>query len=214
MDVKETLDIYINEILKKVIRAGKVKRKTICPMFGMKAQDGKCVQMGAQERKLRKKAAIKRGKMLSVNIGVQKKAAKKRAKSMRKRAMGIPDHGAPSMKVTGVKETRLIDKYLGEEKPYDSDMKGKNIFPKTQKLPNAVKKTNDPYQDFFNAMSINGSAKQNIEYKLGEFATVSHQGKYIEVKKFNKDKTQYTPTRLYPNGKVVKGETVGTYKLK
>lgn len=108
----------------------------------------------------------------------------------------------------------LIDKYL-TEKTYDEKMKGKNLFPKTKKLPNRVEKTNNPYTDFFNAMSKDGkSVNQNIEYKLGEYATVSHQGKYIEVKKFNKDKTQYTPTRLYPNGKIVKGDTIGTYKIK
>jgi hypothetical protein len=81
----------LNEIMKKVIRKGKVKRKTICPLATMKAQDGKCVMMDAGERKARNKAAIKRGRELKANIGVQKKAAKKRAKSLKKRLLAIPD---------------------------------------------------------------------------------------------------------------------------
>lgn len=98
----------------------------------------------------------------------------------------------------------LIDKYIGESK----------IFPKTKPIPNKVNRTDNPYEDFFKAMSKDGSSvEQNVEYKIGEFATVSHKGKYIEVKKFNKDKTQYTPNRLYPNGKIVKGDTVGEFKL-
>lgn len=66
----------------------------------MKAQDGKCVLMSASERKARGKAAIKRGKKLRSNLGIQMKASRKRAKSMRKRAMGIPDKGAPSLETT------------------------------------------------------------------------------------------------------------------
>jgi len=104
MDIDNKLDMYLNEILKKVIRAGKIKRKTICAVAGMKAQDGKCVMMSPVEKKKRKKAAIKRGRLFSTNKGKQAKAAKKRAKSMRKRAMGIPDHGAPSMDVSTGKE--------------------------------------------------------------------------------------------------------------
>ena len=103
MDIDETLDMYLNEIMKKVIRKGKVKRKTICPVFGMKAQDGKCVMMKPSEKRERKKAGIKRGKKLKANIGVQKKAQKKRAKSLRKRALAIPDQGAASLKQTSSK---------------------------------------------------------------------------------------------------------------
>jgi len=87
---KLTMDC-LDEIVKKVIRQGKVKRKTICPLATMKAQDGKCVTMNAGERKARNKAAIKRGRELRANIGVQKKAAKKRAKSLRKRLLSISD---------------------------------------------------------------------------------------------------------------------------
>lgn len=107
MDVDNTLDMYLNEILKKVIRAGKVKRKTICPVAGMKAVDGKCKMMSPAEKKKRKKAAIKRGRLFSANKGKQAKAAKKRAKSMRKRAMGIPNHGAPSLQQTSSKEGEI-----------------------------------------------------------------------------------------------------------
>jgi hypothetical protein len=101
MNIDETLDMYLNEIFKKVIRKGKVQRKVICPVATMKAQDGKCVPMSPSERKKRGKAAILRGKKLKANKGTQFKANKKRAKSLRKRAMSIPDQGAPSLKTTG-----------------------------------------------------------------------------------------------------------------
>lgn len=81
----------LDEIIKKVIRKGKVKRKTICPLATMKAKDGKCVMMAASERKARNKAAIKRGRELKANLGKQKKAMKKRAKSMKKRLLSISD---------------------------------------------------------------------------------------------------------------------------
>lgn len=100
MDINDKLDIYLNEIMKKVIRKGKVVRKTVCPVAAMKAVGGKCVLMTPQERKNRQKAAKITGKKIKANPGIQKKAMKKRAKSMRKRAMGIPDKGAPSLDTT------------------------------------------------------------------------------------------------------------------
>lgn len=97
----------LDEIFKKVIRKGKVKRKIVCPVVTMKAVNGKCVMMAPSERRKRKKAAIVRGKKLHANIGVQKKAQRKRAKSMRKRAMQIPDHGAPSIQKSSGKEGQI-----------------------------------------------------------------------------------------------------------
>ena len=95
MDILEKLDLItldsIDEIFKKVIRKGKVKRKLICPLDIMKAKDGKCVLIPPAERKRINKAAILRGKKLHANIGVQKKAQKKRAKSMKKRKTQITD---------------------------------------------------------------------------------------------------------------------------
>ena len=66
---------------KKVIRKGKLVRKTFCPP-GQKAKGGKCVPMKSKERAKRKmkakKGAIKRkGKMSRIK--------KKRAKAMKKR---------------------------------------------------------------------------------------------------------------------------------
>ena len=95
MKIDEKLDMYLNEIFKKVIRKGVLKKKTICPVDIMKAKDGKCVVMSAAERKKRKKATIKTGRKMSSNLGLQKKAARKRAKSLKKRAMRIPTGGAP-----------------------------------------------------------------------------------------------------------------------
>ncbi len=104
MDIIEKIDLLsiddvdeLSEAYKKVIRKGKIKRKLVCPVAVMKAQDGKCVSMTPAERKKRGKAAILRGRKLKANKGIQKKAQKKRARSLRKRAMQIPDHGAPSL---------------------------------------------------------------------------------------------------------------------
>ena len=71
---------------KRVIRKGKMIKKTFCPK-GQKAKKGRCVTMKSVERSKRKlkakKGAIKRkGKMSRIK--------KKRAKAMRKRkAFGI-----------------------------------------------------------------------------------------------------------------------------
>lgn len=108
MDIIEKIDLIsmddaetLSEAFKKVIRKGKVKRKLVCPVAVMKAKDGKCVSMTAAERKKRGKAAKLRGRKLKTNIGIQKKAQRKRAKSMRKRAMQIPSQGAPSLEKAG-----------------------------------------------------------------------------------------------------------------
>lgn len=102
MDVIDKIDlVLIDEVFKKVIRKGELKKKIICPVVTMKAKDGKCVPMTPQERRNRLKAAIKVGKKLKSNLGLQKKASRKRAKSLRKRAMRIPDAGAPSLDMSG-----------------------------------------------------------------------------------------------------------------
>lgn len=56
----------------KVVRGGKVQRKIKCTGKNMKVVNGKCVHMGASERRARAKAAKKaarkrRGKMSSIN---------------------------------------------------------------------------------------------------------------------------------------------------
>lgn len=101
MNINEKLDMYLNEIFKKVIRKGQLKKKTICPVAIMKAKDGKCVMMSPSERKKRAKAAKKTGRKISANLGLQKKAARKRRKSLKKRGMRIPQNNAPSITVTG-----------------------------------------------------------------------------------------------------------------
>ena len=83
--LKEMIREIINELVearkKKVIRKGKLIKKTFCPK-GQKAKGGRCVTMKSKERVKRKmkakKGAIKR-KAKSTRI------KKKRAKSMRKR---------------------------------------------------------------------------------------------------------------------------------
>ena len=91
MDIIEKIDLFsIDESWKKVIRKGKVKRKRICP-DGMKAKDGKCVIMKPAEKKNLFKAALKRARKIKANTGIQKKAQRKRAKSMKKREMQIGD---------------------------------------------------------------------------------------------------------------------------
>lgn len=110
MDINDKIDLLtmdsLDEIFKKVVRKGKLIRKLICQP-GMKAVDGKCKMMSPAEKKNRKKSAILRGKKLKANKGIQKKAQRKRAKSLRKRAMQIPNSGAPSMQVTKGKEGEI-----------------------------------------------------------------------------------------------------------
>ena len=79
--IQECEDIVSEVKKRKVIRKGKLIKKTFCPK-GQKAKGGRCVTMKSKERVKRKmkakKGAIKR-KAKSTRI------KKKRAKSMRKR---------------------------------------------------------------------------------------------------------------------------------
>tara|TARA_R110002020_G_scaffold44075_6_gene127365 strand:- start:1793 stop:2083 length:291 start_codon:yes stop_codon:yes gene_type:complete len=84
--IREIIDELVEAKKKKVIRKGKLVKKTFCPK-GQKAKGGKCVPMKAKERTKRKmkakKGAIKR-KAKSTRI------KKKRAKAMKKRkAFGL-----------------------------------------------------------------------------------------------------------------------------
>jgi hypothetical protein len=110
MNIDEKIDLFtmdsLDEVFKKVIRKGKVKRKLICPP-GLKAVDGKCKVMSPSEKKARKKAAILRGRKFKANKSAQVKAQRKRSKSLRKRAMQIPNQGAPSMQTTSSKEGEI-----------------------------------------------------------------------------------------------------------
>ena len=79
--IREIIDELVEARKKKVIRKGKLIKKTFCHK-GQKAKGGRCVTMKSKERVKRKmkakKGAIKR-KAKSTRI------KKKRAKSMRKR---------------------------------------------------------------------------------------------------------------------------------
>ena len=81
-NIIQECDEYIEEAYKKkVIRKGKLVRKTFCKP-GQKAKGGRCVAMKSAERSRRRmkarKAAMKRkGKMARIR--------KKRAKAMKKR---------------------------------------------------------------------------------------------------------------------------------
>ena len=73
---------YLDEaVKKKVIRKGKLVRKTFCKP-GQKAKGGKCVPMKAAERAKRK---IKAKKGAINRKGKASRIKKKRAKSMKKR---------------------------------------------------------------------------------------------------------------------------------
>ena len=81
-NVIQECDEYLNEATKKkVIRKGKLIKKTFCKK-GQKAVKGRCVAMKSTERSKRKrstkKGAIKRK-------GKASRIKKKRAKSMKKR---------------------------------------------------------------------------------------------------------------------------------
>jgi len=91
MDIIDKINLFsLDESFKKVIRKGKVKRKRICP-DGMKVKDNKCIIMKPAEKKNLFKAALLRGRKIKANVGIQKKAMKKRARSMKKREMQIGD---------------------------------------------------------------------------------------------------------------------------
>jgi hypothetical protein len=90
MDILKKLDMFdIDEAFKRVIRGGKLKRKLICPT-GFKAKDGRCVKMGQAEIRKRSKSAKKAQKKLQQDSGKVAKMQRKKAKSLRKRAMRLP----------------------------------------------------------------------------------------------------------------------------
>jgi len=118
MDIIEKLeDERVDELFKKVIRKGVLKRKLVCPVDTMKAQNGKCVPMSGEERRKRKKATKLTGRKVHSNLGIQKKAMRKRAKSLKKRAMRIPSQGAGDIKFTNQSNEviDLINVFIGEE---------------------------------------------------------------------------------------------------
>lgn len=92
MDITCKIDLLLNEITwKKVIRAGKVVRKPVCPK-GFKAVSGTCVKMSGQERRKRAKAVRRAQKKLWSSGGKTSKLLKKRAKSMRRRgSFNVPE---------------------------------------------------------------------------------------------------------------------------
>jgi len=91
MDIIEKIDIILTEgMMKKVIRGGKVVRKLICPQ-GFKAKGKKCVRMKGDEMRKRKKSAIIAQKKLQGKTDKKEKMMRKRAKSMKKRGIKIPD---------------------------------------------------------------------------------------------------------------------------
>ena len=67
------------KVIKKVIRGGKIKKKTFCKP-GQKAQDGRCVTMRGAEKLSRKIATKKSGK---------KRAAKSQVAALRKRKISM-----------------------------------------------------------------------------------------------------------------------------
>jgi hypothetical protein len=97
----------------RVIRKGKVKRKLFCP-DGFKAQDNVCQKMSPSERMKRKRATKraarkKKGAILA-------KMLKKRAKSMKRRAMQIPQQASsPGGQVFDNKIVNRLDMYLHED---------------------------------------------------------------------------------------------------
>lgn len=90
--IEDKILLFLGEAeFKKVVRGGKVKRKLICPP-GYKAVDGRCEKMSPQELLKRKKAAKATQRKLKAQSGKFQKALKKRSKSLRRRAMVVPDN--------------------------------------------------------------------------------------------------------------------------
>ncbi len=91
-DIVNKIDSILPEKVewKRVIRQGKVIRKLICPA-GFKAKGGKCVKMSPQETIKRKKSSKIAQRKLQHDPGKVKKMERKKAISLRKRAMRIPD---------------------------------------------------------------------------------------------------------------------------
>jgi hypothetical protein len=96
-ELVERIDLFfLDEAeFKRVIRKGKVKRKLICPP-GFKAEGKRCVKIQPKEKLKRLLGTKQRVRKLKAQTGIVKKANRKRAKSMRKRAMMIPQVGLPS----------------------------------------------------------------------------------------------------------------------
>lgn len=67
------------KVIKKVIRGGKIKKKTFCKP-GQKAQDGRCVTMKGNEKLKRAIATRKSGK---------KRAQKSQVAALRKRKISL-----------------------------------------------------------------------------------------------------------------------------
>jgi len=89
-DVIDKIDLFLVEAeIKKVVRKGKAVRKLICPE-GFKAKDGRCVKMSPKEMFNRHKSQMIAAKKKANKGNIMAKAAKKRAKSMRKRIAKIP----------------------------------------------------------------------------------------------------------------------------
>ena len=81
--IKECDDVLDEAKKKKVIRKGKLVKKTFCPP-GRKAKKGKCVTMKATEKAKKKRGAKKGAIKRKGKFG---KIKKKRAKAMKKRKM-------------------------------------------------------------------------------------------------------------------------------
>ncbi len=98
MDIVEKIDILIEAKFKKVIRKGKLVKKTICPK-GFKARGGKCKKMSPGEMRKRAKSARRAQKKIQ-SSGKKAILIKKRAKSMRKRGAMIPMQKPPELKTS------------------------------------------------------------------------------------------------------------------
>ena len=84
--IREIIDELVEARKKKVIRKGKLIKKTFCPP-GQKAKGGRCVPMKSKERTRRK---MKAKKGASKRKAKATRIKKKRAKAMRKRrAFGL-----------------------------------------------------------------------------------------------------------------------------
>ena len=94
-DIINKIDYLIPERVewKKVVRQGKIIKKLICPP-GFKAKGGKCVRMSPKELIHRKIASKKAQKKLHLDKGKLAKLERKKARSLKKRAMITPVHAS------------------------------------------------------------------------------------------------------------------------
>jgi len=98
---------------RRVIRGGKVRRKLFCP-DGFKAVDNICQKMSPSERIKRKKATKRAAR--KKKGAVLAKMLKKRSKSMKRRAMQIPQQASqPGGQVFDNKIIDRLDMYLKED---------------------------------------------------------------------------------------------------